>query len=128
LEGGYFGVFGDDLLFEETTTGINHALGSSMMIYAQHFNAGANTLYVKASTKLESTKTELYGLYNYTFNDSDKSNLRQGQELNLVASQPVPKIDNLTVALKVGIGTQDGINGTTDNLATDSRLFLTYTF
>jgi len=128
LEGGYFGVSGDNLVFQELTTGINHALGSSMMIYAQQFNGGADTLYLKAVTKLEDTGTVLYGLYNYTRHDEDKTDLRSAQELNLVVKQPVPKFDHLTIAFKCGIGTRDGINGASDTTATDARLFVTYTF
>lgn len=130
VEGGYFGVSGDNMLFEETTTGINHALGSSMMIFANQFNGGAQTLYLKATAKIEKTSTALYGLYNYTWHDTGKAGTTQrwGHELNIVAKQPVPKIDNLTVAFKFGLGLRDGINGRTDDLGTDTRLFMTYTF
>ncbi len=130
LEGGYFGVYGDDLRFQETTTGINHALGDSMMIFAQQFGGGANTVYAKAVTKLEKTATTLYGLYNYTRHDTGKANkaLRSGHELNFVAKQPIPKIDNLTVAFKLGLGYRDGYNGAPDIFGTDTRLFLTYGF
>ena len=131
LEGGYFGVHGGSLRFQEITTGINHALGASMMIYSSQFNGGADTLYLKAVTTLEQTKTTLYGLYNFTWHDTGKAILRHGQELNLVVKQPIPKLDNLTATLKVGIGYRDGIGNTpatSDTLATDARLFLTYTF
>jgi hypothetical protein len=128
LEGGYFGVSGDSLFFQETTTGINHALGASMMIYSGQFNGGADTFYLKAVTKLENTDTVLYGLYNYTLHDKDKANLRSAQELNIVVKQPVPKLDNLTVCFKGGIGSRDGVNDTGDTTATDARLFITYTF
>ncbi len=128
FEGGYFGVSGDSLEFQEVTTGINHALGSSMMIYSGQFSGGADTFYAKAVTRIEQTKTTLYGLYNYTLHDQGKSDLRQAQELNIVVKQPVPKIDNLTVAFKGGIGTRDGVNGDSDTTATDARLFVTYTF
>jgi hypothetical protein len=126
LEGGYFGVRGSTLRFQELTTGINHALGSSLMIYSGQFNGGADTLYFKAVTKLEQTKTVLYGLYNYTRHDEGKTNQRQAQELNIVVKQPIT--DHLTVAFKGGIGTRDGVNGGDDTTATDARLFLTYTF
>ena len=128
FEGGYFGVGGDNLFFQELTTGINHALGSSMMIYSGQFNGGADTLYAKVSTKVEKTNTGLYCLYNYTMHDTGKSNWRQAQELNIVVKQPVPKIDNLTVAFKGGVGTRDGIDGNADTTATDARLFVTYAF
>lgn len=130
IEGGYFGVRGDDLRFQETTTGINHALGASMMIYTQPFGGDSDTLYAKAVSKLKKTNTTLYGLYNYTFHDTGKpgKTLRDGHEINLVAKQPVPKIDNLSVALKFGLGIKDGYNGAPDDMATDTRLFVTYTF
>ena len=116
------------MAFQELTTGINHALGSSLMIYSQQFNGGTDTLYLKAVTKLEKTQTVLYGLYNFTRHDTGKSNQRHGQELNIVVKQPVPKFDNLAVAFKGGIGYRDGINGTPDTVGTDARVFVTYTF
>jgi hypothetical protein len=128
LEGGYFGVFGDALRFQETTTGINHALGSSMMIYSGQFAGDAHTLYAKATTTLDSTKTKLYGLYNITFRDQSETGIRSGQEVNVVAKQPIPKIDNLSVALKFGMGYRDVTNGAQDTFATDTRLFMTYAF
>jgi hypothetical protein len=128
LEGGYFGVYGDNLVFQETTTGINHALGSLMLIYSLPFSGDTDTFYVKATTKIEQTKTSLYALYNYTLIDQSKDNLRQAQELNLVVSQRVPKTENLSVALKFGVGTRDGVDGVSDTLATDTRLFVTYAF
>ncbi len=128
MELGYFGVSGDNLEFQEATTGINHALGSSLMIYSKQFNGGADTFYVKATTTVEKTGTKLYGLYNYTLHDEGKIDFRQGQELNVVVKQPVPKFDNLTVCFKGGIGTLDGVNGDSDTTATDARLFVTYTF
>lgn len=127
LEGGYFGVGGDALFFQELTTGINHALGSSLMIYSGQFDGGSDTLYAKATTKLEKTKTVLYGMYNFTWHDEGKSTMHYGQELNIVVKQPIPKFDNLTVAFKGGIGYRDGI-GVPDTTATDARLFATYTF
>ncbi|MBT8043017.1 MAG: hypothetical protein HKP10_07715 [Kiritimatiellales bacterium] len=128
LEGGFFGVGGDSMAFQEVTTGINHALGSSMMIYSGQFSGGAETLYLKAVTKLKETGTVLYGLYNYTLHDKGKTDLRQAQELNIVIKQSCPVFDNLTVAFKGGIGTRDGVNGDSDTTATDARLFVTYTF
>ncbi|VGO14692.1 hypothetical protein PDESU_03260 [Pontiella desulfatans] len=128
LEGGYFGVYGDNLRFQETTTGINHALGSSMMLYSGQFVGDSHTLYAKAVTTLESSKTTLYGLYNATFHDQSQTGGRSGHEVNVVAKQPIPKLDNLTVALKIGLGYRDLTNGTEDTIATDTRLFITYAF
>lgn len=130
LEGGYFGVSGDSLEFQETSTGINHPLGLSMMIFSRQFSGGADTFYAKAVTRLEKTKTALYGLYNYTQHDTGKAGApqRYGQELNVMASQPIPKFDSLTAALKVGVGYYDGINGTDDTFGTDTRLLVTYNF
>lgn len=120
LEPGFFSVHGDDLRFNEATTGINHALGASMMIYAQQFNGGADTLYFKAVSKIG--KTTLYGLYNYTWQDKRDFD---GQELNLVVKQQL--VENLSVALKGGIGYRDAEHGE-NTTATDARLFLTYAF
>lgn len=128
LEGGYFGVGGDTLAFQELTTGINHALGTSLMLYSGQFLGGANTLYAKASTKIEKSKTSLSALYNCTVHDESKTDLRMAQELNVVIKQPIPKVDNLTVALKCGVGTRDGVNGVPDTTGTDTRLFVTYLF
>ncbi len=130
LEGGVFSIDGDDLRFQETTTGINHALGSSMMIYAGQFQGDSDTIYAKATTKIEQTGTKLYGLYNFTHHDTDKAGktLRKGHELNVVITQPVPKFDGLTVALKVGLGHRDGYNGNPNTWGTDTRLFVTYAF
>jgi hypothetical protein len=121
LEPGFFSVHGDNLLFQETTTGINHPLGSLMMIYSVQFSGGADTYYLKATTKLG--KTVLYALYSYTVNEVLPYN---GQELNVVLKQPVT--DRLSVALKVGAGYRDMQNGSANTTATDTRLFVTYNF
>jgi len=122
LEPGFLSIGGDALLFSELGTGINHPLGSSMMIYSGIFNGGADTAYLKAVTKIN--KTVLYLLYNYTWHDKTPYD---GQELNIVVKQPV--CDNLSVALKVGAGYRDGKNAATgDTTATDARLFVTYNF
>ncbi len=121
LEPGFFSVHGGTLRFNEATTGINHALGASMMIYGGQFNGGADTLYFKAVSTIG--KTTLYGLYNYTF--QDKSTFDGGQELDLVVKQQI--LDNLSVAVKGGIGYRDMKSGS-NTMATDARLFLTYTF
>jgi hypothetical protein len=121
LEPGYFGVYGDDLLFQETTTGINHPLGSLMMIYTGQFAGDSDTAYLKATTKVG--KTKLYALYTYTWNDLL---LYDGQELNGVVTQPI--CDRLSIALKVGAGYRDYDNGTENTFATDTRLFVTYNF
>ena len=120
LEPGLFSVHGGDLRFNELTTGINHALGASMMIYAQQFNGGADTVYLKASSKVG--KTTLYGLYNYTWQGKKSFD---GQELNLVVKQQI--VENLSVAVKGGVGYRNVKNGN-NTTATDARLFLTYTF
>ncbi|MCF7849934.1 MAG: hypothetical protein K9M45_13865 [Kiritimatiellales bacterium] len=120
IEPGYFGVRGSTLRFQETTTGINHPLGVSMMLYSGQFNGDSDTAYLKAVTKIK--KTVLYALYNYTWHGTTAFD---GQELNLVAKQPI--IDNLTVAVKCGIGYRDN-KGADNTTATDARLFLTYAF
>lgn len=120
LEPGYFGVHGSTLRFQETTTGINHPLGSSMIIYSSQFAGGSDTAYLKAVTKVG--KTVLYGLYNYTWHDKLPYD---GQELNIVVKQPI--CENLTVAFKGGVGYRD-IDGSGDTTALDTRLFITYSF
>ena len=117
IEPGVFSIHGDALRFQETTTGINHPLGASMMIYSGQFNGGSDTAYLKATTKLN--KTILYALYNYTWQNKAAFD---GQELNVVVKQPI--IDNLTVAFKGGIGYRDGPN----TIASDVRLFITYAY
>jgi len=87
------------------------------------FAGGADTVYLKVATKIN--KTALYVLYNYTWQDNPLNNY-DGQELNFVVKQPI--IENLSVALKVGVGSREAKNGGNDTTATDTRLFLTYTF
>jgi len=123
VEPGYFGVSGDNLRFQETTTGINHPLGVSMMIYPSMFAGGADTAYLKVSTKIN--RTALYVLYNYTWQDKPAYNY-DGQELDLVVKQSL--MDSLSVALKFGVAKRDARNGGNDTTATDTRLFLTYAF
>lgn len=123
LEPGYFGVRGDNLRFQETTTGINHPLGSSLMIYSSMFAGGADTAFIKATTKIN--KTVLYALYNYTWQDNPLFNY-DAQELNIVVKRPL--MENLSVAVKVGVGSRDAKNAAGDTTATDARLFLTYAF
>jgi len=120
LEPGFLSVDGDTLLFSEAGTGIHHPLGSSMMIYAQPFDGGADTAYLKTVTKIN--QTTLYVLYNYTWSPTLPYD---GQELNVVVKQPIG--DQLTVALKIGLGYHDVENGE-DSTATDTRLFVTYHF
>ncbi len=121
LEPGFLSISGDNLLFTQVQTGINHPLGSSMMIYSEIWNGGADTYYLKASTKIN--KTKLYALYNYTTHDVAKY---EGQELNFVVTQPIT--DQLSVSVKTGVGYRNGNEGTDDTTATDARLFVTYNF
>jgi hypothetical protein len=123
FEPGYFGVSGDNLRFQETTTGINHPLGVSMMIYPSMFAGGADTAFLKITTKIN--RTALYALYNYTWQDKPAYNY-DGQELDLVVKQSL--MDSLSVALKFGVAKRDARNGGNDTTATDTRLFLTYAF
>ncbi len=120
LEPGYFSVRGDHLLFQETTTGIHHPLGASMLIYTKHFQGGSDTAYLKATTRIGDTV--LYALYNYTAQDIDSSDR---QEINTVVKQICS--DNLSVALKMGVGYSDS-KSAGHTVATDSRLFVTYHF
>lgn len=122
FEPGFLSVSGDNLVFSELYTGINHPLGSSMMIYSGQFNGGADTAYLKAVTKID--KTVLYMLYNYTWHEKTAFD---AQELNVVVKQSLT--ERLSVALKVGAGYRDGdAPGGDDTFATDTRLFVTYTF
>jgi len=123
VEPGYFGVSGDNLRFQETTTGINHPLGVSMMIYPSMFAGGADTAFLKVTTKIN--RTALYALYNYTWQDKPAYNY-DGQELDLVVRQSL--MDSLSVALKFGVAKRDARKGGNDTTATDTRLFLTYVF
>lgn len=120
LETGYFGVRGDDLHFQEATTGINHPLGASMMLYAGQFNGGADVAYLKATTKIGDTK--LYALYNHTWHSKTPFD---GQELNVVVTQPI--CENLSIAFKGGLGHRE-LDGGGSTTATDARLFITLKF
>ncbi len=119
LEPGYFGVKGDGLRLQEVTTGINHPLGISLMIYPGMFNGDSDTGFLKATTKVG--KTVLYFLYHATWQDN--ASFEKAQELDFVAKYPL--VDSLAIALKVGVGQRDTVEDTT---ATDTRLFLTYSF
>lgn len=124
LEGGYFGVREDGLAFNEINTGINHALGLSLMIYSGQFNGDTHTGYVKAKTVVGPNKTVLYGLCNMTLYE-DNATRRSGMEGNIVVKQPLS--DNFSVAFKSGLGFRDN-KGSADTFASDVRLFATYTF
>ncbi len=120
LEPGYFGVRGSNLKFQEVTTGINHPLGISLMIYPGMFNGDSDTGYLKATTSVG--KAALYFLYHATW--QSKGSFDDGQELDFVAKYPL--VDNLSIALKVGVGQRDLAED--DTIATDTRLFLGYSF
>lgn len=120
-EAGIFSVHGDDLLFQETNTGINHPLGASMMIYPGMFNGGADTAYLKAVTTVH--KTLLYLLYNYTVQDGGENDFR-GQEVNVVVKQTLT--DRLSVAVKAAYGYRNNRDDLPNTTATDGRLFVTY--
>ena len=120
IEPGFFAVHGDRLLFQEATTGINHPLGSSMMIFAGQFNGATDTAYLKAVAKV--ADSSLYLLYNHTRQGNSGID---GQELNFVVKYPVTK--NFTVSVKSGIGRRD-VPDSENPLVTDTRLFVTYQF
>jgi len=119
LEPGFLTICGDTLLFEEGRTGINHPLGSSLMIYSGIFDGGADNYYLKATTKIG--KTSLYALYNYTVHEV---NAYDGQELDVIVKQPIT--DRLSVAVKLGAGYRDLQGGKENTTATDARLFVTW--
>lgn len=120
LEPGYFGVFGDALRFQETTTGINHPLGVTMLMCGCQFEGGAHTAFIKTSGKLGDTA--LYLLYSHTWQTDKPFN---GQELNFVIKQPITT--GLSVALKIGLGYKDADSGEGTTFS-DSRVFLTHVF
>ena len=121
LEGGYFGVYGDNLAFSQLTTGFNHSLGQSLMIYTSQYNGGADTVYIKAVTRLKGTKTILYTLCNYT--KLENGPVDSAFEADFIVKQPIGK--SLMLAGKLGLGYRDGV---TSSFATDTRIFLTYSF
>ncbi len=123
FEPGWFSVHGDDMIFHETTTGLNHPLGAPLLIYSGPFNGGSDSAYLKATTKIG--KTFLYMLYSYTWQEHSKYAF-DGQEINFVVKQPIT--DNLSVAVKVGAGYQDRTDAKENTTATDARLFVTYNF
>ena len=123
FEPGWFSVYGDNMLFHETTTGLNHPLGAPLLIYSGPFNGGSDSAYLKATTKIG--KTALYMLYSYTWQEHRRY-AYDGQEINFVVKQPIN--DNLSIAVKVGAGYRDGTAGTDNTTATDARLFVTYDF
>lgn len=120
LECGSFSVRGDKLRFQETTTGLNHALGSLMLLCDEPFAGGADTGYLKALYPCG--PTTLYGLYAYTHHDELRYD---GHELNLVAKQQVTP--EFSVTVKLGLGLREPQSGGSQML-TDSRLFVTYQF
>ena len=121
LEAGLFSVHGNNLRFQELTTGINHPLGLSMEICSCPFDGGADTAYLRAVTKIG--KTTLYGLYNFTWHDKLAFD---GQEVNVVVKHPLA--ENLTVAFKGGFGYRDWQDGAADTSDIDTRIFITYAF
>jgi len=123
FEPGWFSVHGDDMIFHETTTGLNHPLGAPLLIYSGPFNGGSDSAYLKATSKIG--KTALYTLYSYTWQDHSRHAF-DGQEINFFVKHPVT--DSLSVAVKVGAGYREGCRGTEDTTATDARLFVTYNF
>lgn len=123
FEPGGFSVHGDDMVFHETTTGLNHPLGCPLLIYSGPFNGGSDSAYLKAATKIG--KTFLYMLYSYTWQDHSRYAF-DGQEINFVVKQPFG--DHLSVAFKYGAGYRDGKESREDTTAADARLFVTYDF
>jgi hypothetical protein len=121
LEPGYFAVHGSSLRFNELTTGIDHPLGSLMMICAHPFDRGAQTGFLKATMKLN--ETSLYLLYNHTWHSELDYN---AQELNVVVTQPV--WDSLVAGVKLGVGYSDGKSGRVNETFSDMRFLMTWSF
>ena len=120
LEPGFISVHGDKMLFQEATTGLNHALGATMMMYCSLYGGGADTVYLKASTQIKNTA--LYALYLYTWQDETKAD---GQEINFVVKQSIT--DDFSIAFKGGVAYRES-ELTSNTTATDARIFLTYDF
>lgn len=120
VEVGSFSVRGRKLLFQELTTGLNHPLGSLMLLCESPFDGGADSAYLKAVCKLD--KTLLYLLYSYTGHEDLPYD---GHELNLVVRQQLT--EQLSVALKFGYGLRQPDSGSDQHLS-DSRLFVTWVF
>ncbi len=120
FEPGVLSVHGDKMLYQETTTGFNHALASSMIIYTCPFDGGANSLYLKATSKLGKTGIYILGIY------TEQETLPfDAGELNLILKQPVN--DQWALVCKSGVGYRDNDGGASTR-ATDFRLFVTYVF
>lgn len=91
------------------------------------FNAGANTAYVKATSKLG--KLSLYGIYAMTMHDDTTGGGATDQEVDVVIGYPLA--DGLTTAIKAGYGDRNNDaskGGGADASTIDTRLFVTWTF
>lgn len=124
LESGFLGISGDGLLFEELNTGINHALGSSLMIYPGIFNGGAKSAYMRAVIKKPNQRL-YYFLYTYTWHEASKSAINTAQEVDFVFKHPWNAVFSFN--LKGGYGIRDNFNGSKTD-AVDLRFFLTHKF
>ncbi|MEA2013169.1 MAG: OprD family outer membrane porin [Verrucomicrobiota bacterium] len=103
--------------------GYNHPMANSLMLLSKQWAAGADTYFVKATTKID--KTILYVLASYT--DHDNTVLAyDAYEVNVIAKQLLT--ENLSACVKFGYGARSGKAGTRDSHATDTRLFITYNF
>lgn len=120
MELGSFSVRGHKLLFDALTTGINHPLGSLMLICESPYDKDADTGYLRLNCPLGSTL--LYALYAYTAHDTLPFN---GHELNLVVNQQLTK--EWSVAVKFGYGLRQPEAGNSKHF-TDSRLVVNYQF
>ena len=110
LELGTFSVRGRPLLFQTPTTGLNHPLGALMLICESPFDGGADTAYLKAMCRLESTK--FYGLYAFT---RHRDLPFEGHEINLVISHDLNEQWN--ISLKLGYGLRHPDSGGTEQLS-----------
>lgn len=120
LEPGFLSVHGDKMLFQETTTGFNHALASCMIIYACPFDGGADTFYLKATSKLGHTGLYLLGMYSR--HDQQPFD---AEEVNLVLKHPLGR--RVDLACKVGLGYREN-DQAANTTASDLRLFVTCVF
>lgn len=89
------------------------------------FNAGANTLYVKATSKLG--KLSLYGIYATTSFDDIAGNAATDSEVDAVIGYPL--LDGLTATVKAGYGSRNNDPASGPDASTiDTRLFVTWSF
>jgi len=100
------------------------SIDPEMLWYTDQFVGGTTSYYVKSTYTME--KTKLYLLYVVSDHEANVRNGATDQEVDVVVSHKFT--DNLSAAVKIGMGWRDNEGGAADTNAEDCRLFLTYTF